>query len=73
MWILVVVALFVGAYAGYYYEKTKLINIMMVAESDMQKQIGDLKMKNEQLMKKWIMEGGKMMETPQPSGTMMEK
>lgn len=73
MWILVVVALLVGAYAGYYYEKTKLIKMMMVSQSDMQKQIDALKMENGQLMKKWTMENEKMQPTPEPSGAMMEK
>lgn len=45
--IIVVVALLVGAYAGYAYEKSKLVRMMETQRMDLQKQIDDTKMMNE--------------------------
>lgn len=74
MWILVILALIIGAFGGYYYEKSKLTNQMMVAQSAMEKQLEDAKMKNDQLIKNQAT-GDAMMKdvTPQPTGAMMEK
>jgi hypothetical protein len=71
MWGLVIVALIVGILCGYFYEKSKASNEMMMSESTMQKQVQDLQMKNEQLMKDQTMGNGKMMPTAAPSGMMM--
>ena len=43
MWVLVVVALLVGAYGGYAYEKAKFVKLMEGQRMDMQRQIDDLK------------------------------
>jgi uncharacterized membrane-anchored protein YhcB (DUF1043 family) len=48
-WILIIIALLVGLYAGYYYEKQKLNNLMSVQRADMQRQIDDAKMLNKQV------------------------
>lgn len=45
--IIVVVALLIGAYAGYAYEKSKLVRMMETQRMDLQKQIDDTKMMNE--------------------------
>ncbi len=50
MWILVVIALFVGAYAGYAYEKAKFVKLMATQRMDMQKQIDNAKMVSAQHM-----------------------
>jgi len=72
IWIFVIVALIVGAFGGYMYEKSKLTNDMMMNESNLQQQVTDLKMKNDQLMKDQNTENGKMMQSsPEPSGMMM--
>ncbi len=72
IWVFVIVALIVGAFGGYSYEKSKLTSQMMMIESSLQKQLDDTKMKNEQLMKNQNTENGKMMQTsPAPSGMMM--
>ncbi len=72
MWIFVIVALILGAFGGYFYEKSKLSGQMMMSESAMQKQMQDLQMKNDQLMKSQTMKNEKMMQTtPEPSGEMM--
>ena len=42
-WILIVVALLVGLYAGYYYEKTKMVKLTDIQRADMQQQIDSLK------------------------------
>lgn len=44
MWILVIVALFVGAYGGYAYEKAKFVKLMAAQRDDMQRQIDDAKL-----------------------------
>ena len=72
MWILVVVALLVGAYAGYYYEKTKLVNMMTAQRSDMQRQIEESKMKRAN-DEEPVKGDDKTMETPEPTGVMMKK
>lgn len=74
MWIVaVVIALFVGAFGGYYFEKTKLTSQMMMAQTDLQKQVDDLKMKNDQLMANPAPDNGTMMKTnSEPSGAMMQ-
>lgn len=43
MWLLVVVALAVGAYGGYAYEKAKFVKLMDAQRVDMQRQIDDAK------------------------------
>lgn len=74
MWGLIVVALFIGAFVGYYMEKNKLTNQMMMLQTTMQKQLDDAKMKNDQLMKSQTTGTDTMMKaTPEPSGTMMKK
>lgn len=71
MWIFIVVALIIGVFAGYYYEKSKLTTEMMMVQSDAKKQLDDLKMKNDQLMKGQTSQGDTMMPaTPQPSEMM---
>ena len=42
-WILIVIALLVGLYVGYYYEKTKMVGFINVQRADMQQQIDSLK------------------------------
>ena len=42
-WILIVVALLVGLYAGYYYEKTKMVGFLTTQRVDLQNQIDSLK------------------------------
>ncbi|MDE2590209.1 MAG: hypothetical protein KGL95_11185 [Patescibacteria group bacterium] len=70
-WILVVVALLVGAFGGYSFEKSKLTSQMMMSNSAFQKQMQDLQMKYDTLMKS---QNGTMMKaTPAPTGAMMEK
>lgn len=75
MWVLVIIALLVGAFGGYYYEKSKLVSQMMMSESSLQKQVNDLKMKNETLMKEMVSPTttptGMMHVTP--TGEMMHK
>lgn len=44
MWGIVVIALLVGAFGGYYYEKTKLTSAMMTMQASMQKQMDNAKM-----------------------------
>ena len=44
MWVLVVLGLLVGAYAGYAYEKSKFVKLMAVQRADMQKEIDNAKM-----------------------------
>jgi len=71
MWVLVVVALLVGLYGGYAYEKSKLTSQMMMAESSLQKQLDDANMKNDQLMKAQPTGNDMMMTSPTPTGMMM--
>lgn len=52
MWLLVIVALGVGAYGGYFYEKTKFVKLMTTQFNDMQKQITDAKMAANTMMVK---------------------
>jgi len=42
-WILIIVALLVGLYAGYYYEKTKMVGLLTTQRVSMQNQIDSLK------------------------------
>jgi len=69
MWVLVVIALVVGLFGGYMYEKSKLTNQMMMTESSMQKQVTDLQMKNDELMKNQSTGSGTMMHVT-PTGMM---
>lgn len=55
MWIAVIVALFVGAFAGYSFEKSRATTKMEGMKMDMQKQIDDAKM----TAKDKTMDGGK--------------
>jgi uncharacterized membrane-anchored protein YhcB (DUF1043 family) len=43
MWLVIIVALLVGAYAGYYYEKTKMVKLLTAQQVNMQQQIDSLK------------------------------
>jgi hypothetical protein len=43
MWAIIIVALLVGAYIGYYYEKQKFVKIVEVQRVDMQRQIDGLR------------------------------
>lgn len=52
LYILLFIALVVGAFGGYYYEKTKLMNQMTMWQADMQKQLDDEKSLNKQLTEK---------------------
>jgi|SRR6185369_3131263 len=45
-WILVIIALAVGAYGGYAYEKAKFVKLMLAQQVDMQRQIDNAKMAN---------------------------
>lgn len=72
--IIVVVALLIGAYAGYAYEKSKLVRMMETQRMDLQKQVDDAKMMNEN---KQVTPTATMMEdnstlTP-TEGVMMKK
>lgn len=75
MWILIIIALIIGAFAGYYYEKTKMSSQLMMVQSDLQKQLDSAKMENEKLMKDQSAEekGTMMKDTTPPAGAMMEK
>lgn len=42
-WILIIIALLVGLYAGYYYEKTKMVGLLNTQQANMQQQIDSLK------------------------------
>ena len=50
MWVLVVLGLIVGAYAGYAYEKSKLVKLMTTQRMDMQKEIDNAKMAAQNVM-----------------------
>jgi uncharacterized membrane-anchored protein YhcB (DUF1043 family) len=50
MWIVVVIALLIGAYIGYAYEKPKLTASMMMS-ADLQNQLNTAKGENAKLMK----------------------
>jgi len=43
MWLVIIVALLVGAYAGYYYEKQKMVKLLTFQQVNMQQQIDSLK------------------------------
>jgi len=43
MWIVIILALLVGAYCGYYYEKQKFVKLMATQQVNMQQQIDSLK------------------------------
>ena len=75
IWLLVIVALLVGAFGGYYYEKSKLTNQMMMVESSLQQQLNDAKMKTDQLMKMQttLVPSGMMHVTTTPKSVMMQK
>src|SRR6185437_12433588 len=46
MWGVVIIALLIGAFGGYYFEKTKMTSQMVMLQASMQKQMDDAKMKN---------------------------
>jgi hypothetical protein len=74
--VIVVVALLLGAYGGYAYEKAKLLTMMDTQRMDMQKQIDDAKMVQENSMNddKMISPTEMMMHTTvTPTDTMMKK
>jgi len=43
MWVVIIVALLVGAYAGYFYEKQKMVKLITAQQVNMQQQIDALK------------------------------
>ena len=55
MWVLVVIALLVGLFAGYYYEKTKMDNLMASTVAGMQKQVDDAKASNKTMPTEMMM------------------
>jgi len=42
-WLFIIIALLVGAYIGYYYEKTKMVKLLTDQRVNMQQQIDGLK------------------------------
>lgn len=69
----IIIALLVGAFGGYYYEKTKLTTRMSMMQADMQKQVDDTNMKYDQLMKTQTAGTDKMMQpSSEPTGAMMK-
>ena len=62
-----VVALLVGAYAGYAYEKSKLMKMMEVQRMDMEHQLDQAKMENTKML-----DAEERGDTIAPTSTMMK-